>query len=113
MLYHQVLTPEQVVVADSLVRVMEEKRDVLERAFRRDMDSIFDASPRPEQHRQDRLTLITQLRAEVRGLMTPEQLAVYDSLIAADEARRRTQREQQQGQREGPGRQGRSGSPPN
>ena len=95
---------------------MEGRTDALERAFRRDMDSIFDASARPQQHRQERAALITQLRDEIRGLMTPEQLVAYDSLIAAAEARRRTereQREQQQGQREGPGRQGRSGSPPN
>ena len=115
-IYHQVLTPEQIVVADSLTRVMETQMSEVEREFRRDMDSIFDASARPQQHREERGALIVQLRNQIRAIMTPEQLAQYDSLIAAAEERRRTereQREQQQGQREGSGRQGRSGNPPN
>jgi hypothetical protein len=120
-IYTQVLTPEQIVVADSLTRLMEVKRDELERDFRRDMDSIFDASARPQQHREERGAMIVQLRNQIRALMTPDQMARYDSLIAAAQAaaeeRRRTdreQREQQQGQREGPGRQGqgRAGSSP-
>ena len=34
-IYEQVLSPEQIVVADSLVRVSERRRDELERGFRR------------------------------------------------------------------------------
>jgi hypothetical protein len=112
-IYHQVLMPEQIVVADSLTRLMEVQRDVIERDFRRDMDSIFDASARPQQHREDRTALITQLRNQIRGIMTPEQLVRYDSLVAAARDERERREQQQQGQREGPGRQGRSGSPPN
>jgi hypothetical protein len=120
-IYNQVLTPEQITVADSLTRLMEVTRDELERDFRHDMDSIFDASQRPQQHREERGALIVDLRNQIRGIMTDEQRVRYDSLIAAAQAaaeeRRRTdreQREQQQGQREGPGRQsqGRSGSSP-
>jgi hypothetical protein len=115
-IYHQVLTPEQILVADSLTHLMEVRRDEIERDFRRDMDSIFDASARPQQHREDRGALITQLRDQIRGLMTSEQRVRYDSLLAAAEAERRAERErreQQQGQREGSGRQGRSGDSPN
>lgn len=112
MIYHQVLSPEQIVVADSLVRVSERKRDELERAFRRDMDSIFDASGRPQQHRQERTALTTELRNQIKTLMTPEQVMRYDSLLAAARAERE-QREQQQRERAGPDRSGRSGSPPN
>ena len=112
-IYHQVLTPEQVVVADSLVLVHEAERDELERDFRRDMDSIFDASARPQQHRQEREALTVQLRATIRGIMTPEQLMLYDSLLAADDARRRAEREQREQARTGTERQGRAGNPPN
>ena len=115
-IYHQVLTSEQVAVADSLTRVMGTQMEALDREFRRDMDSIFDASARPQQHREERGALIIQLRNQIRGIMTPEQLVRYDSLIAAAEAERRAERErrEQQGQREGPGRQGqgRSGNSP-
>jgi hypothetical protein len=119
-LYHQVLTPEQIIVADSLTRLMEIRRDEIEQDFRHDMDSIFDESARPQQHREDRTALITQLRNQIRGLMTPEQQAKYDSLVADAQAaageRRRDEREQreQQGEREGPDRQGqgRSGNSP-
>ena len=112
-IYEQVLSPEQIAVADSLVQVSERSRDELERGFRRDMDSIFDASGRPQQHRQDRIALIEDLRDQIRGLMTSEQVMRYDSLLAAAEARRqeeREQREQQQRERAGPDR---SGRPPN
>jgi hypothetical protein len=112
-IYHQVLAPEQIVVADSLVQVIEARRDVIERDFRRDMDSIFVASARPQQYRQEREALTTELRAAVRGLMTPDQLTVYDSLLAVDDARRRAEREAREQGRGGSGRQGRSGSPPN
>jgi hypothetical protein len=101
---------------------MEARRDELERDFRRDMDSIFNASARPQQHREVRGALIVELRNQIRAIMTPEQQVQYDSLVAeaqaAAEARRRDEREQreqqQQGQREGPGRQsqGRTGSSP-
>jgi hypothetical protein len=111
-IYHQVLKPDQIVVADSLTRLMEIRRDEIERDFRRDMDSIFDASARPQQHREDRAALITQLRDQIRGLMAPEQLVRYDSLVAAARAERE-RRSQQQGQRAGPGRPSRSGGPPN
>ena len=112
-IYHQVLRPEQIVVADSLVQVIESRRDDIERNFRRDLDSIFEASGRPQVYRQDREALTTELRAAIRGLMSPEQLTVYDSLLAVDDARRRAEREAREPGRGGAGRQGRSGSPPN
>jgi hypothetical protein len=112
-IYHQVLTPEQIVTADSIVLVIEGRRDVIERDFRRDMDSIFVASARPQQYRQEREALTTELRAAIRGLMTPEQLTLYDSLLAVDDARRRAEREAREQGRGESGRQGRSGSPPN
>jgi hypothetical protein len=112
-IYHQVLSPPQVVVADSIVETIEFRRDQIERDFRRDMDSIFTASARPQQYRQDREALTTQLRAEIRALMSPEQLTLYDSLLAADDARRRAEREAREQGRGGTGRQGRSDNPPN
>jgi hypothetical protein len=111
-LYQQVLAPEQVVVADSLVRVIEARRDGLERDFRRDMDSIFNASGRPQQYRQERGSLTTELRAMIRALMSPEQLTVYDSLLAADDARRRADRDERE-RLQAVGRDGRSENPPN
>jgi hypothetical protein len=110
-LYEQVLTPEQIVVADSLVRIHERARDELRREFRRDTDSIVDASQRPQQYQRDLQALIRELRAAVRAQMTPEQLVRYDSLIAAEDARRRAEREERERQQRG--RQAPSGNPPN
>jgi hypothetical protein len=112
-IYRQVLSPDQIVVADSIVQAIESRRDEIERDFRRDMDSIFTASARPQLYRQDREALTVQLRAEIRGLMNPEQLTLYDSLLAEDDARRRAEREAREQGRGGAGRQGRSGNPPN
>jgi hypothetical protein len=109
-LYEQVLTPEQIVVADSLVRIHERARDELRRDFRRDADSIVEASQRPEQYQRDLQALIGELRAAVRAQMTLEQLARYDSLIAQDEARRRSEREERERQQRE--RQPASGNPP-
>lgn len=103
--YEQVLSPQQIQVADSLVRVHQEARDALRRRFRRDTDSIVAASGRAERYESDLDSLANELRSSVRALMAPEQLATYDSIIAAELERRRAQREareQQQGQRPSP-----------
>lgn len=98
-IYEQVLSAEQIAVADSIVRVYEQARDELRRGFRRASDSILDASGRPQQYQRDLRTMTEGLRANVRALMAPDQLSTYDSLIAAEEARRAEQRQQRQRER--------------
>jgi hypothetical protein len=98
------LSPEKLQAADSIVRVHRVATGELERAFRRDADSILEASGRRQQFRQDLQTAVQGLRNDIRSLMTADQLVVYDSLLTADDQRRRTEEERrrlERGQRSG------------
>lgn len=106
-IYEQVgLSDERLQEADSLFRVHRVAVEEIERRFRRDADSILDASGRRQQFRQDFDEALQTLRRGIRSLMTAEQLVRYDSLLAVDderrqaeEARRRASRGQRSGNR--------------
>jgi hypothetical protein len=106
-IYQQVgLSAEKLQEADSLFRVHRVAVEEIERRFRRDADSILDASGRRQQFRQDFDGALQTLRSDIRSLMTAEQLVRYDSLLAqdderrqAEEARRRSARGQRSGNR--------------
>jgi len=107
-LYEQVgLSDDQHHHADSLVGMHRSAVRELEREYRRATDSILAASGREQELRRTVSTLAGELRAGIRGVMTAEQLARYDSLIAVDDARRRAEEERRRLEREG-----RSGQPP-
>jgi hypothetical protein len=100
------LSAEKLQEADSLFRVHRVAVEEIERRFRRDADSILDASGRRQQFRQDFDAALQTLRSDIRSLMTAEQLVRYDSLLAlddqrrqAEEARRRSARGQRSGNR--------------
>jgi len=107
-LYEQVgLSDEQHRHADSLVGVHRSAVRELEREFRRATDSILAASGREQELRRTVSALAGELRTGIRGVMTSEQLAQYDSLLAVDDERRRAEEERRRLERDG-----RSGQPP-
>lgn len=99
-IYEQVgLSAEKLAAADSVVRVHRMAVEQMERQFRRETDSILDASGRRQQFRQDADAALQTLRTGIRSLMTPAQLVVYDSLLAADDQRRRAEEERRRSER--------------
>jgi hypothetical protein len=108
--YEQVgLSAEELAAADSLYRVHRVAVEQIERQFRREADSILDASGRRQQFREDIGSAMQTLRSGIRSLMTTDQLVVYDSLLAADEQRRQAEEERRRSERGGQ----RSGNRPN
>jgi hypothetical protein len=108
-IYQQVgLSEDKLQVADSLFRVHRMAVEQIEREFRRDADSILDASGRRQQFRRDFDAALQRLRGGIRSLMTADQLVLYDSLLALDDQRRQAEEARRREER-GP----RSGNRPN
>ncbi len=82
-------TAEQQSQIDSILRVHRAAMKSLHEEFRQALDQFRKTyDPRYE-------ALIKETREEIKGVLTPEQAAKYDSLLA-ENARRRAEREQRQ-----------------
>ena len=90
------LSAADLLAADSLVRLHRESYRQLNRAYRRDVDSIVAVTGRDLAFRREADSLVAELRQKVRGLMTAEQERMYDSLVVEND-RRRAEREERSG----------------
>ena len=94
-MYTQVgLTPDRVQIADSLVRLRRAAYRRVYETYREDVDSVAEESGLEREFRRRADSLVVETRRAIRALMTPEQVARYDSLLVkAESERRRSERE--------------------
>ena len=108
-------TPEQKVKLDSILKVYRDSMQVLTHQFHQDYDPHFDSlqaamdSLRATYHKKydPRMQAIFgEARTAIRAVLTPEQEAKYDSIMArADSLRAQADRNRRRGERGGRGRQ--------
>lgn len=108
-------TPEQKVKLDSILKVYRDSMEVLTRQSHQEYDPHFDSlrvridSLRAAYHRKydpRQQALFAKAKAAIRAVLTPEQEAKYDSILAkADSARAQADRNRRRGDRGGRGRQ--------